>query len=269
MARIRTIKPSFFKNEHLAELPLAARMLFIGLWCLCDREGRMEDRPKRIKADVFPYDSIDVDQTLSRLQSAGFINRYEVGEMKVIQVINFSKHQRISGTEAQSESELPEFQSDNLEALRKHSGRQERERIIGKDIGKGEGDFPETKNGKKKKENDGPPPKIVALPFDEQFAPEWKKWKDYKLSEFKFCYKSVESETAAISELVNLSKQNQETAIAIIQQSMAKGWKGFFELKNSNQNNGSNNNQNGTARSGTELPGAAIIKPNKTFTGVL
>src|SRR5437764_1366213 len=75
MARIRTIKPSFFKNEELAELPVAARLLFIGLWCLADCEGRLEDRPKRIKVELFPYDSMEVEQVLSGLQSAGFVSR--------------------------------------------------------------------------------------------------------------------------------------------------------------------------------------------------
>lgn len=112
MARIRTIKPDFFRNEILAELPMPARVLFIGLWTLSDRRGRLEDRPKRIKADVFPYDSVDCEDLLQRLQSAGFIVRYTVehagfGEMKVIQVCNFEKHQRIQGSEAETESIFP------------------------------------------------------------------------------------------------------------------------------------------------------------------
>lgn len=39
MARARNIKPSFFKNEDLADLNPFDRLLFIGLWCLADREG--------------------------------------------------------------------------------------------------------------------------------------------------------------------------------------------------------------------------------------
>ena len=137
MARIRTIKPSFFKNEELAELPMSARMLFIGLWTLSDKDGRLEDRPKRIKVELFPYDSLEVDQLLSRLQNAGFIVRYEVGELKVIQIINFSKHQRITGTEATSESEWPEYQLiEGQETTWKQLGNNLDDRK-GKDIGKG------------------------------------------------------------------------------------------------------------------------------------
>ena len=39
MSRSRNIKPGFFKNEHLAECQPLARLLFIGLWTLADREG--------------------------------------------------------------------------------------------------------------------------------------------------------------------------------------------------------------------------------------
>ncbi len=64
MARIRTIKPQFFLNEELAELPAMVRLLFIGLWTQADREGRLLDRPKRLKAEIFPYDNFDVEKGL-------------------------------------------------------------------------------------------------------------------------------------------------------------------------------------------------------------
>ena len=55
MARARNIKPGFFKNEFLADLPFETRLLFIGLWTLADREGRLEDRPRKIKMELFAY----------------------------------------------------------------------------------------------------------------------------------------------------------------------------------------------------------------------
>lgn len=93
MARARTIKPSFFKNETLAELPLSARLLFIGLWTLADRAGRLEDRPRRIKAEIFPYEDYDVESGLSDLCSGEFIVRYQVDESAYIQIVTFDKHQ--------------------------------------------------------------------------------------------------------------------------------------------------------------------------------
>ena len=64
MARSRNIKPGFFTNDGLAELPFEVRLLFIGLWTLADREGRLEDRPKRIRMEIFPGDNVDVDESV-------------------------------------------------------------------------------------------------------------------------------------------------------------------------------------------------------------
>ncbi|KKK63868.1 hypothetical protein LCGC14_2989940, partial [marine sediment metagenome] len=66
----------------------------IGLWCIADKEGRLHDRPKRIKAQVLPFDGTDANKLLERLQDGGFINRYEVDGEQYIQVVNFDKHQR-------------------------------------------------------------------------------------------------------------------------------------------------------------------------------
>lgn len=108
--RIRTIKPGFFTHEEIAELSPLARILFIGLWCMADVAGRLEDRPKRIKIEILPYDKADADALLNEIQGRGFIERYAVAGVRVIQVKNFEKHQRISGKEAQSRSEFPEKQ---------------------------------------------------------------------------------------------------------------------------------------------------------------
>lgn len=107
MARARNIKPAFFTNEDLVELPFEDRLLFIGLWTIADREGRLEDRPKRIKMAVFPADNVDVDASLDRLAKSGFIARYKARGISCIQVLNFSKHQNPHVREAASE--LPTF----------------------------------------------------------------------------------------------------------------------------------------------------------------
>jgi hypothetical protein len=110
MARSRNIKPAFFQNEYLADLSPHARLLFVGLWCLADREGRLEDRPKKIKGELFPYEDVDTDGMLNLLKTAGFINRYEVDGIKCIQVVNFIKHQNPHKYE--QPSTLPECTSN-------------------------------------------------------------------------------------------------------------------------------------------------------------
>lgn len=93
MGRIRTIKPKFFKNEDLAALPYQSRLLFIGLWTEADKEGRLEDRPKRLKAELFPYDDLDINQELGCLANAGFLTRYESNGVRYIAIPTWEKHQ--------------------------------------------------------------------------------------------------------------------------------------------------------------------------------
>ena len=105
--RARNIKPGFFKNDVLAEMDFAGRLLFIGLWGLADREGRLEDRPKKIKAEVFPYDDVDVDSFLGELAKRSFIIRYEVAGERYIQIVNFDKHQNPHPRETPSNIPAP------------------------------------------------------------------------------------------------------------------------------------------------------------------
>jgi len=109
MARIRTIKPKFFTNEVLAELPPADRLFFIGLWCHADREGRLEYRPKKLKAEIMPYDNYDVAKGINNLHEKGFVIKYkahangsaricapeQLHETEYLQIVTFKEHQRI------------------------------------------------------------------------------------------------------------------------------------------------------------------------------
>jgi hypothetical protein len=90
--RARNLKPGFFKNEILAELDPLTRILFAGLWCMADREGRLEYRPKRIKAELLPYDNCNVEKMLNSL-SKEFITIYEVDGNKYIEINKFTEHQ--------------------------------------------------------------------------------------------------------------------------------------------------------------------------------
>lgn len=93
MARARNIKPGFFKNERLADCHPLARILYAGLWCEADREGRLEDRPRRLKAEYLPYDDCDPDALLNQLEKAGFVVRYIVDGSAFIAIPAFNKHQ--------------------------------------------------------------------------------------------------------------------------------------------------------------------------------
>jgi hypothetical protein len=114
MARARNIKPGFAKNEDLAECSIAARLCFALLPTLADREGRLEDRPKRIKGELFAFDSIEVEPLLVELESRGFIARYVAEGRGLIQIVAFHKHQNPHHREP--ESTLPPHPSLRLDA---------------------------------------------------------------------------------------------------------------------------------------------------------
>lgn len=108
MARSRNIKPGFFTNDVLGEMPPLTRLLFAGMWTICDREGRLEDRPKKIRAEVLPYDDCDIESMLQDLEKHGFILRYAAGGIRAIQVLAWDKHQNPHVKEAPSTIPAPD-----------------------------------------------------------------------------------------------------------------------------------------------------------------
>lgn len=76
------------------------------------------------------------------------------------------------------------------------------------------------------------PVQKVDLPWqDEKFTEAWQLWKDFKKQQFSFTYKLI-GEQGALKDLADLSGGKMELAIAIIHQSIKKGWKGFFQIRN-------------------------------------
>lgn len=228
--RIRTIKPEFFRHEELSLLPHKTRLLFIGLWCLADAEGRLEDRPKRIRIDVFPYDSEPVDDDLDALAQAGFIARYQAQSVAVIEVTAFSKHQRLSGKEAGYASQLPpnDNQGSNGEAPVKHPDvpgcfTDAQERSIRKGV-------------KGKEEQGTDKPRKAAFSPDEfdhllsnamrehpTFRNEWHRWLTVRASKRKRV-----SEPGAKEQLRKIHAAGIPAALAAISKSIANDWTGLF-----------------------------------------
>ena len=108
MARIRYLKPDFFKDEDIKELPYEARLFFAGLWCFSDREGRGEDRPERLKVEIFPYDDVDIEAMMALLakpkkhSKKPFINRYVTDNNRYYEILEWDKHQKPHHTERHS-----------------------------------------------------------------------------------------------------------------------------------------------------------------------
>ena len=121
--RARNIKPSFFDCEEVGDLSMSARILFIGLWCMSDSDGFLEYRPKKIKANIFPYDSLNLIKLLEEVSQNGLIviwglpnNDSQVEGMNChfIEIPNFRKHQRPHPQEKRSNLKEIVTTTDNL-----------------------------------------------------------------------------------------------------------------------------------------------------------
>lgn len=111
MARARLLKPEFFEDEKLNAMPFGVRLLYEALWCLADRDGRLEDRPSRIGAFAFPPMGNEKLQAQARRAVTGWIDalvdadclqRYEIDGESYLVIKKWEKHQRVHPNEPKS-----------------------------------------------------------------------------------------------------------------------------------------------------------------------
>lgn len=99
MARIRTIKPEFWRDDDLSKVGAEAALLAIGLLNHSDDEGYFSANPKLIEADIFPLRELSgsVTALMEELRSIGYILVFLGSDGKRYgQVVNFCKHQVIN-----------------------------------------------------------------------------------------------------------------------------------------------------------------------------
>lgn len=130
MARIRSIKPTFWRDEKLTLLSREVRLTFIGIISAADDAGRLRGDLRLVKSDIYPLDD-DVtkdilDAHLVELAKVGVITRYASAGSDYIAIPNWLKHQAINKP---SPSFLPAPPEDSGNtpgadpgALREHSG---------------------------------------------------------------------------------------------------------------------------------------------------
>lgn len=117
MARARNIKPSFFTNDSLADNDPLGRLLFIGLWTLADHKGNLEWRPKRVKAQLLPYDNCDVEKLAINLDKSGFVRFYSVGGQAYLNIPTFTDHQNPHKNEREKGTDIPEYSIQHRQAV--------------------------------------------------------------------------------------------------------------------------------------------------------
>lgn len=99
MARIRTIKPEFWRDEKLSSVSAEAALLAVGLLNHSDDEGYFNAHPKLVESDVFPLRTLKITTTelLRELSGIGYIELFLGSDGKTYgRVVNFAKHQVIN-----------------------------------------------------------------------------------------------------------------------------------------------------------------------------
>jgi hypothetical protein len=111
MARIRTIKPGFFRHAGLfdaeVETGLPLRVAFAGLWTAADREGRFVWNPRELKLDALPHDTVDFSRVLDALMTRGHIVKYTLDGVVYGCIPSWHDHQVINNRESASEIPAP------------------------------------------------------------------------------------------------------------------------------------------------------------------
>ena len=113
MARIRSIKPEFFKHLELQELENEYRgqyvmFVYAGLWTQCDKNGVFFCNAKVLKNEILPYVDFDMQKSLDILEKRGYFIKYSVNGRDYGFVQNFSKYQFCSANEKKQPAKYPE-----------------------------------------------------------------------------------------------------------------------------------------------------------------
>lgn len=99
MARIRSIKPEFWDDEHLSSLPMACRLFYIGCWTFADDQGVFKANPSFLKSRIFPFDDDlsvkQVKEWLEMLEEARMIIPFTYERNSLYVIRTFSEHQKI------------------------------------------------------------------------------------------------------------------------------------------------------------------------------
>lgn len=112
MARIRTIKPEFWKNEELATISTEAVLLAIGLLNYADDEGLFNANHALIKAEIFPIRNLsrNIPTLLTELQNIGYIFLYNGTDKKSYgKIATFTEHQVINRPQPSKIAHLIDF----------------------------------------------------------------------------------------------------------------------------------------------------------------
>lgn len=101
--RIRQVKPSFWSDVRMADLPAPVRLFYIGLWMQADDAGWLRWDVPQIAAELYGFESRgrrerNVSTFGDALETAGRIERHDCGHAFIA---TMSEHQKLAGSTRQ------------------------------------------------------------------------------------------------------------------------------------------------------------------------
>jgi uncharacterized protein YdaU (DUF1376 family) len=201
--------------DGVAMLTMEERGMYISLLCYQWTHGPLD--PKRVGLFLgLPWDSISLEvRQKFKKDDNGRIYNQRLEDERAKRAA-FKEKQRINGQKG--------GRPKNPNKTQTKPKRKPKKKPLGN--GDGNGSVYDNENGS------GNVTREVVFPFSSKtFADQWDVWKEYRSEEHGFKYRSPSTEQAALKKLSTLSQGNEETAIEIIHQSLANGWKGFFPIE--------------------------------------
>jgi hypothetical protein len=226
MPRIRSIKPQFWLDEELGNVKRDARLLYIGLWNLCDDRGVFEYKPGKIRVQLFPYD-VDmgngvIKELLNILEKSGhFLKFSEKGE-DFGYIKTFLKHQEIKKPSKWSfTTTLPDTTNTPLVT---HQLPTSSEPVTGSTLKEKE---------KEKEKIKGKDTTVVFV------LPDWvnkETWDDFmEVRKLKKAVQSLRAKQLLIKDLENFKAAGDDPN-EVLNRSIKNSWKGLFPLKDGRKN---------------------------------
>lgn len=99
MARIRTIKPSFWTDDQVTHLPWDARLLLVGIISMADDEGRFVATPQSVLGYVFPHERVSearYRKMLGQIAETGIVQLYGTNGCAYGFLPKWKRHQKIN-----------------------------------------------------------------------------------------------------------------------------------------------------------------------------
>jgi hypothetical protein len=99
VARIRTIKPSFWGDGAVSRISHGARLLMIGLISMADDEGRFLASPAAVAGYVFPNDdltSAKIRRWMKEIEDQKLVHLYSIDGLHYGCFLGWKRHQVIN-----------------------------------------------------------------------------------------------------------------------------------------------------------------------------